>query len=81
MARSEYFRGAPRLRDTLGFQALIASGVIQRVMSPRWTRALSWLAQLETRYLVLYFGWTREFMPEPSASDALLPEYRRSGAL
>jgi hypothetical protein len=62
MARFEYLRGAPLRRANLGFQALSASGVIQRVMSPRWTRALSSLAQLLTLYFVLYFVWTLEFM-------------------
>jgi hypothetical protein len=63
MARSVYFCGAPRRPDGLAVQALIASGVIQSVMSPRWTRAWSYSAQLVTRYFVLYLGWTREFTP------------------
>ena len=37
-------------------------GEIQRVKSPRWTRAWSYPDQLLTRYLVLYFGWTRDFI-------------------
>ena len=46
--------------------AFIAEGEIHTVMSPRWTRARSYSAQLVTRYFVLYFGWTLEFMPEPT---------------
>jgi hypothetical protein len=39
-------------------------GMSHRVISPRLTRAWSYAAQLVTRYRVLYFGCTREFMPE-----------------
>ncbi len=45
-----------------GFQTAIASSEIQRVISPRWTRARSYLAQLLTRYLVLYLGWTLDLI-------------------
>ena len=43
-----------------------ASGDIHSVMSPRSTRAWSYLAQLVTRYLGLYLGCTHEFIPKPS---------------
>ncbi|MFT7670993.1 MAG: hypothetical protein ACI8X5_003708 [Planctomycetota bacterium] len=49
MARSEYLRGAPRCPVDFAFHALIALGVIHRVMSPRWTKAFSYSAQLVTR--------------------------------
>ena len=39
----------------------IASGVSQRVTSPRRTRARSYSAQFPTRYVVLYFGCTLDF--------------------
>ena len=39
----------------------IASGVSQRVTSPRRTRARSYSAQFPTRYVVLYFGYTLDF--------------------
>ena len=33
-------------------------------MSPRRTSARSYSGQLPTWYFVLYFGWTRDFMPK-----------------
>jgi hypothetical protein len=70
IARSEYLRGAPRLPLRAGVHDLIASSEIHSVISPRWTRALSYSAQLAMRDLVLYLGWMRDFMPLASAADA-----------
>jgi hypothetical protein len=64
MARSVYFCGAPRRPDGFAVHAWIASGEIHMVMSPRWTSAWSYSAQLVTPYSGLYFGCTREFSPE-----------------
>ena len=47
---------ASRFVSQAGFQEAIASSEIQRVISPRWTRARSYSDQLFTRYLVLYIG-------------------------
>ncbi len=63
MARLECLRGVPHL--LLGFEthALMPPCKIRKVMSPRWTRALSHSTQLVIRYLVLHFVWTHKFMP------------------
>jgi len=59
---SENFIRVPHRPVGAGFQDAMASSEIQRVISPRWTRARSYSAQLLTRYFVLYLGWTLEFM-------------------
>ncbi len=63
IAWSENLRCAPRRPDGAGFHASIASGESQNVTSPRRTSARSYAGQFPTRYLVLYFGCTREFIP------------------
>ena len=47
--------------DAAAAHVAIASGVSQRVTSPRRTRARSYSAQFPTRYVVLYFGCTLDF--------------------
>ena len=54
MARSEYWSGPLRLPTPAAAHVAIASGVSQRVTSPRRTRARSYSAQFPTRYVVLY---------------------------
>ena len=49
--------------EDFGFQASSAAGVIHMVMSTHWTKPASYSDELMTRYVVLYFGCTREFMP------------------
>ena len=61
MARSEYWRCPLRLPTPAAAHVAIASGVSQRVTSPRRTRARSYSAQFPTRYVVLYFGCTLDF--------------------
>jgi hypothetical protein len=78
IAQSEYVQGAPRRPDGLAFQALIASGEIHRVRSPRLTRAWSYSGQLVTWYFALKSGWTLEFMPGPSTNSARPLENPRS---
>ena len=63
MANSEYFHCPPRLPTPAGSHAAMASGDSQIVTSPRRTSARSYSAQLPTRYFVLYFGCTLDFMP------------------
>ena len=61
-ARSEYFRGAPRVPAPSGSQAAMAAGDNPMVMSPRQTSARSEAAQFWTWYCVLYVGWTLDFI-------------------
>ena len=61
MARSEYWSCPLRLPTPAAAHVAIASGVSQRVTSPRRTRARSYSAQFPTRYVVLYFGCTLDF--------------------
>ena len=58
MARSEYWSCPLRLPTPAAAHVAIASGVSQRVTSPRRTRARSYSAQFPTRYVVVYFGCT-----------------------
>ena len=61
MARSEYWSGPLRLPTPAAAHVAIASGVSQRVTSPRRTRARSYSAQFPTRYVVVYVGCTLDF--------------------
>ena len=61
MARSEDWSCPLRLPTPAAAHVAIASGVSQRVTSPRRTRARSYSAQFPTRYVVLYFGCTLDF--------------------
>ena len=56
MARSEYWSCPLRLPTPAAAHVAIASGVSQRVTSPRRTRARSYSAQFPTRYVVVYFA-------------------------
>ena len=61
MARSDYWSCPLRLPTPAAAHVAIASGVSQRVTSPRRTRARSYSAQFPTRYVVVYFGCTLDF--------------------
>ena len=61
MARSEYWSCPLRLPTPAAAHVAIASGVSQRVTSPRRTRARSYSAQFPTRYVVVYVGCTLDF--------------------
>ena len=61
MARSEYWSCPLRLPTPAAAHGAIASGVSQRVTSPRRTRARSYSAQFPTRYVVVYVGCTLDF--------------------
>ena len=61
MARSEYWSCPLRLPTPAAAHVAIASGVSQRVTSPRRTRARSYSAQFPTRYVVVCFGCTLDF--------------------
>ena len=69
MARSEYWSCPLRLPMPGAAQAVIASGVSQRVTSPRRTSVRSYAGQFPTRYLVLYFGWTLDFTSRSCGLD------------
>ena len=49
-------------RTATGRHASVASAESHSVMSPRWTKVCSYADQCPTRYVVLYFGWTFDFM-------------------
>ncbi len=53
----------PRRPDGRGVPASLAFADSQTVTSPRWTSARSSSGQCSTWSCVLYFGWTRDFMP------------------
>ncbi len=69
MARLEYFNCPPRLPTPAGSHVAMASGESQIVTSPRRTSARSYSPQLPTRYFVLYFGCTLDFMPRSWPAD------------
>ena len=54
--------GGPGVRT---YSPFVDQGEIHRVMPSRSMRARSYSAQSLTRYLVLFFGCTREFIPAP----------------
>ena len=61
MARSEDWSCPLRLPTPAAAHVAIASGVRQRVTSPRRTRTRSYSAQFPTRDVVLHFGCTLDF--------------------
>lgn len=56
MAMSASIGWAPRVPVMGARQDAIASGLIHRVMSPRWRSDCSYSRQFLTRYAVLYLG-------------------------
>lgn len=60
IARSEHLGYPPHRREGRAPHAKIASGDNQIVKLPRSTSERSYSGQFDTRYSVLYLGWTRD---------------------
>ena len=65
-----------------GRHASVAAAESHRVTSPRWTSARSYSRQFPTRYVVLYFGCTFDFISRivrwPRPQDQPVDDARRS---
>ena len=82
IATSEHRFCPPGRPEGDGRHASVASAESHRVTSPHWTSARSYSRQFPTRYVVLYFGDTLDFISRivrrPRQQDQPVDDARRS---